>query len=120
MPSRTPRREFNKDLSTPTDSYFPHLSYSPPTSFAPSLTHPIPTVVARWLPIPLAHIYALTSRFVPYTLTIRRLHPSESPKQLDWSAMAETLAATARLKRVGALGWKEKAAFLEFRKLKGR
>jgi hypothetical protein len=34
--------------------------------------------------------------------------------------MAETLAATARLKRVGALGWKEKAAFLEFRKLKGR
>ncbi|KAG0664791.1 hypothetical protein C6P46_000928 [Rhodotorula mucilaginosa] len=94
--------------------------YSPPTSFAPSLTHPIPTVAAPWLPIPLAHIYALTSRFVPYTLTIRRLHPSESPKQLDWSAMAETLAATARLKRVGALGWKEKAAFLEFRKLKGR
>ncbi|GAA5882406.1 hypothetical protein JCM3774_004301 [Rhodotorula dairenensis] len=94
--------------------------YSPPTSFAPSLTHPIPTVVAPWLPIPLGHLYALTSRFIPYTLTIRRLHPSESPKQLEWSSLADTLAATARLKRVGALGWKEKAAFLEFRKLKGR
>ncbi|GAA5980521.1 hypothetical protein JCM10908_001678 [Rhodotorula pacifica] len=94
--------------------------YSPPTSFAPSLTHPIPNVIAPWLPLPLAHVYALTSRFVPYTLTIRRLHPSESPKELDWSAMADTLASTARLKRVGALGWKEKAAFLDFRKLKGR
>lgn len=114
-----PRRKWHEETFN-TKLTLPHLSYSPPTSFAPSLTHPIPTVAAPWLPIPLAHIYALTSRFVPYTLTIRRLHPSESPKQLDWSAMAETLAATARLKRVGALGWKEKAAFLEFRKLKGR
>ncbi|POY73880.1 hypothetical protein BMF94_3050, partial [Rhodotorula taiwanensis] len=104
----------------PRQIYVLAFRYPAPTPLAPSLTHPIPTVVSPFFPLPLAHLYSVTSRLVPYTLTVRRLHPSESPKQLDWPAVAETLAATARLKRVGALGWKEKAAFLEFRKLKGR
>ncbi|GAA5994818.1 lysophosphatidic acid acyltransferase LOA1 [Rhodotorula paludigena] len=98
--------------------------YPPPTRLAPSLTYPIPT------PSPitglLSHVYTLTSRLSPYTLTIRRLQPSESPKlstapkKEEWDALAETLAGTARLKRVGGLGWVEKGAFLEFRRVKGR
>lgn len=98
--------------------------YPPPTRLAPSLTYPIPTLS----PITglLSHVYTLTSRLSPYTLTIRRLHPSESPKlscapkKEEWDALAETLAGTARLKRVGGLGWVEKGAFLEFRRVKGR
>ncbi|GAA6047870.1 hypothetical protein JCM3770_004683 [Rhodotorula araucariae] len=100
------------------------FKYPAPTRLAPSLTYPIPT------PSPLAglvaHIYTLTSRLTPYTLTVRRLHPSEAPKlstvprKDEWDALADTLAATGRLKKVGALGWVEKGAFLEFRRVKGR
>ncbi|BGP53084.1 hypothetical protein JCM8202_004167 [Rhodotorula sphaerocarpa] len=92
--------------------------YPAPTSLAPSLTNPIPS--DTFPALPLAHLYALTSRLVPYTFTVRKLHPTDSPKRLEWAALAETLAATARLKRVGALGWREKAAFLDFRRIKGR
>lgn len=93
-------------------------SYPAPTSLAPSLTNPIPS--DTFPALPLAHLYALTSRLVPYTFTVRKLHPTDSPTRLEWAALAETLAATARLKRVGALGWREKAAFLDFRRIKGR
>ncbi|BGP12966.1 hypothetical protein JCM10213_006605 [Rhodosporidiobolus nylandii] len=99
--------------------------YPAPTRFAPSLTHPIPSS-----PPLLPHLFTLTSRLLPLTFSIRRLHASEcprltlpagaNPKKEEWDALAETLAGTGRLKRVGGLGWKEKEAFLEFRRVKGR
>ena len=98
--------------------------YPAPTSLAPSLTYPIPS------PSPLsglfAHLYTLTSRLTPYTFSVRRLHPSEAPRlsarptKDEWDALGDALAGTARLKKVGGLGWVEKGAFLEFRRLKGR
>ncbi|BGP44903.1 hypothetical protein JCM10450v2_000718 [Rhodotorula kratochvilovae] len=110
--------------SSPVRTFVLAFKYPAPTRLAPSLTYPIPS------PSPLtgllAHIYTLTSRLTPYTLTIRRLHPSEAqklstaPRKEEWDALADTLAATARLKKVGALGWVEKGAFLEFRRVKRR
>lgn len=98
--------------------------YPAPTALAPSLTYPIPT------PSPLSgllsHLYALASRLTPYTFSVRRLHASEAPKlsahptRDEWDALGDALAGTARLKKVGGLGWVEKGAFLEFRRLKGR
>ncbi|GAA5853578.1 hypothetical protein JCM8547_002511 [Rhodosporidiobolus lusitaniae] len=102
--------------------------YPAPTRFARTLTYPIPT------PSPvvglLIHLYSLTSLLSLNTFTVRRLHASESPRltlsaggmprKEDWDVLSDTLAGTARLKRVGGLGWVEKRAFLEFRRLKGR
>ncbi|CEQ39011.1 SPOSA6832_00496 [Sporobolomyces salmonicolor] len=99
------------------------FKYSPPTRLSPSLAYPIPSTS---LLLPLSHVFSLTSRPVLYSISIRRLHPSESPKissaprKEEWDQLAETLATTARLKRVGGLGWEDKGAFLEFRKVKGR
>lgn len=101
--------------STLTERPFTHR-YPPPTRLAPSLTYPIPS--SSFLVLPLAHIFSLTSRLTPYTFTVRRLHPSESPT--NWETLGETLAQTARLKKVVGLGWVEKGAFLEFRRAKGR
>jgi len=39
---------------------------------------------------------------------------------LDWKEIEEVLASAGRLKKLGALGWKEKEGFLEFRRVKGR
>ncbi|KAK4332544.1 hypothetical protein RTBOTA2_000702 [Rhodotorula toruloides] len=92
------------------------FKYPQPTCLAPSLTYPIPS--SPFIRLPLAHIYSLTSRLTPYTFTVRRLHPSDSPT--SWDNLGETLAQTARLKKVVGLGWVEKGAFLEFRRVKGR
>lgn len=93
--------------------------YSPPTRLTPTLTHPIPSTPAYLGPLP--HLYSLLSSVSVQSFSVRRLHPSESPKKIEWdSGLEETLASTGRLKRLGGLGWKEKEAFLEFRKLKGR
>ncbi|BGP21854.1 vacuolar protein sorting protein vps66 [Rhodotorula toruloides] len=90
--------------------------YPQPTRLASSLTYPIPS--SSLIRLPLAHIWSLTSRLTPYTFTVRRLHPSESPT--SWESIGETLTRTARLKKVVGLGWVEKGAFLEFRRVKGR
>ncbi|BGP29057.1 hypothetical protein JCM10296v2_000793 [Rhodotorula toruloides] len=92
------------------------FKYPQPTRLAPSLTYPIPS--SSFIRLPLAHICSLASRLTPYTFTVRRLHPSESPT--TWDNLGETLAQTARLKKVVGLGWVEKGAFLEFRRVKGR
>lgn len=108
----------------PTDPFRSRNRYPAPTLLAPSLAYPIPSPSP--LPGLLTHLYTLTSRLTPYTFSVRRLHPSEAPKmstaprKQEWDAVADTLAATARLKKVGGLGWVEKSAFLEFRRLKGR
>ncbi|GAA5892480.1 hypothetical protein JCM6882_005626 [Rhodosporidiobolus microsporus] len=106
------------------------FKYPAPTRLSPSLTYPIPS--ATTFGLPLSHLYALTSLPSVYTFTIRRLHASESPrltlssttagnpKREEWEALGETLAGTARLKRVGGPGWVEKGAFLDFRRAKGR
>lgn len=91
--------------------------YSLPTRVAPSATLPIPPS----LPLPLIHIFKITSTVFPSTLAIRRLHPSESPRlssfprKDEWDSVVEALANTGKWKRVG-LSWVDKAAFLEFRK----
>ncbi|GAA5897552.1 hypothetical protein JCM8208_003302 [Rhodotorula glutinis] len=110
--------------SSPLRTFVLAFKYPAPTALAPSLTYPIPT------PSPLSgllsHLYALASRLTPYTFSVRRLHASEAPKlsahptRDEWDALGDALAGTARLKKVGGLGWVEKGAFLEFRRLKGR
>ncbi|GAA5934277.1 hypothetical protein JCM3775_006956 [Rhodotorula graminis] len=110
--------------SSPLRTFVLAFRYPAPTSLAPSLTYPIPT------PSPLSgllsHLYTLTSRLTPYTFSVRRLRASEAPKlsvrptKDEWDALGEALANTARLKKVGGLGWVEKGAFLDFRRLKGR
>lgn len=94
--------------------------YSAPTRLTPSLTQPIPPSQNLFGPLP--HLYSILSCPTLQSLSVRRLHPSESPKKLDWDngGLEELVAATGRLKRLGGLGWKEKEGFLEFRRLKGR
>lgn len=92
--------------------------YPLPARLTPSATYPIRS--PRFSPI--AHIFALTSSPVPLSLTIRRLHASESPKfstlpkKEDWDAISEGLTTVGRWKKVGGLDWEKKQAFLEFRK----
>ncbi|ORY72733.1 hypothetical protein BCR35DRAFT_333910 [Leucosporidium creatinivorum] len=91
------------------------FKYPLPTRLTPSSTYPIPSSL-------LSHIFSLTTSPSPLSLTIRRLHPSESPKlstslkKEEWEAVAESLAATGRWKRCNGLGWERKEGFLEFRK----
>ncbi|GAA5831490.1 hypothetical protein JCM11251_004042 [Rhodosporidiobolus azoricus] len=106
------------------------LKYPAPTRLSASLTYPIPSSLS--LPLPLSHLYTLTSSPIAYTFSLRLLHASESPcltlsaatggnpKKEEWDALEGTLAGAARLKKVGGLGWVEKGAFLEFRRVKGR
>ncbi|GAA5831254.1 hypothetical protein JCM3766R1_002985 [Sporobolomyces carnicolor] len=106
-------------ISPSTKIFVLTFKYSPPTRLTPTLTHPIPSTPAYLGPLP--HLYSLLSSVSVQSFSVRRLHPSESPKKIEWdSGLEETLASTGRLKRLGGLGWKEKEAFLEFRKLKGR
>ncbi|GAA5962099.1 hypothetical protein JCM3765_005520 [Sporobolomyces pararoseus] len=96
------------------------FKYSPPTRLTPSLTQPIPSNQTLLGPLP--HLFSILSSPTLQSLSIRRLHPSESPKKLEWDngGLEELVATTGRLKRLGGLGWREKEGFLEFRRLKGR
>ncbi|GAA6007199.1 hypothetical protein JCM11491_003041 [Sporobolomyces phaffii] len=105
-------------LSSATKIFVLAFKYPAPTRLTPSLTHPIPSHSPFLGPIP--HLYSMTSSLSLHTLSVRRLHPSESPRKLEWEGLEELVAATGRFKRLGGLGSKEKEAFLEFRRLKGR
>ncbi|GAA5986388.1 hypothetical protein JCM5350_002902 [Sporobolomyces pararoseus] len=107
-------------LSPSTKIFVLTFKYSAPTRLTPSLTQPIPS--SQNLLGPLPHLYSILSSPTLQSLSVRRLHPSESPKKLEWDngGLEELVAATGRLKRLGGLGWKEKEGFLEFRRLKGR
>ena len=76
------------------------------------------------------HLFTLTTSFVPGTISIRLLTPSESPSsgsflESEYSSggvddvLSETCAAliaqVGKMKRVG-MGWEDKAAFLDFYK----
>ncbi|GAA5896627.1 lysophosphatidic acid acyltransferase LOA1 [Sporobolomyces salmoneus] len=105
-------------LSPSTKIYILTFKYSPPTPLTPSLTHPIPFPSLG----PLPHLFTLLSSPSLQSLSVRRLHPSESSKKLEWETggLEELVAATGRFKRLGGLGVREKEGFLEFRRMKGR
>lgn len=101
------------------------VRYDPPTTVAPSLSHSLPSATLN----PISHLFKLTSSFVPFTLSIRLLPPSESPSSGSFllselitdSTLADPLSEVCasiisqigKVKRVG-MGWEDKAAFLEF------
>lgn len=87
---------------------------------------------------PLLHLYTLLSSLSPQSLSVRTLHPLNSPSspsflpseilsatpggmegvkdgQGAWrEAVATVLAETGRVRRVKGMGWVEKAGFLEY------
>lgn len=103
--------------------------YDPPTPLTPTLSRSIASSTLN----PLSHIFKLTTTFVPLTLSIRLLAPSESPSSGSFvvsevittgktedmlsEACASLIAQIGKMKRVG-MGWEDKAAFLEFYKAK--
>ncbi|GAA5922188.1 lysophosphatidic acid acyltransferase LOA1 [Sporobolomyces koalae] len=98
------------------------FKYCQPTRFTPSLTHPIPAHSPFLGPLP--HLFSVLSTLTIHSFSIRRLHPTESPKSLEGTENGQNLedvvATTGRFKKLGGLGWIEKRAFLEFRRIKGR
>ncbi|KAM0793094.1 hypothetical protein ACM66B_000575 [Microbotryomycetes sp. NB124-2] len=100
----------------PVRTFLVAFKYPPPTRITPTATYPIPSST------PLPHMFALACSPAPVSLTIRRLHPSESPKlstsnrKEDWDAVAEALAALGRFKRINGIDFSSKQAFLEYRK----
>ncbi|GAA5872676.1 hypothetical protein JCM16303_004602 [Sporobolomyces ruberrimus] len=117
-PSSTLSKTFNGKI------YILTFKYTIPSRLTPSLTHPIPSH-SPYLGL-LPHLYSILSSPSVQSLSIRRLHPSESPKTIDWKQLEEIVSVTGRFKRLGGsgggggMGWKEKEGFLEFRRLKGR
>ncbi|CAL1701382.1 unnamed protein product [Somion occarium] len=107
------------------------VRYDPPTALAPTLSQSIPSSTLN----PLMHIFKLTTSFLPLTLSIRLLAPSESPSSGSFllsdfltgghyedplsECCAALIAQIGKFKRTG-LGWEDKAAFLEFYRDKKR
>ncbi|KAI0036039.1 hypothetical protein K488DRAFT_41979 [Vararia minispora EC-137] len=94
----------------------------PPNAFMPTLSHSIPTSAN-----PLSHAFSLASSFVPLSLSVRFLAPSDSPSSGSFMPSeivgidvgGDTLAASCAglISQLGKLrkvqfGWEEKAAFL--------
>lgn len=102
---------------TPVKAFTLAFKYPAPTHLSPTSTLPIPGL--------LAHLWQLASSPTPRTLSVRRLHPAESPKlstapkPQEWEAVGEALASAGRLKRT-AIGWEDKGRFLEFRATGGK
>jgi len=119
---------FNRERNIPVKGYKIFLMcirYDSPTDFTPSISHSIPSNVLN----PLPHLFTLAGAFIPLTVSIRLLAPSESPSSgafmlsnilpngTDGDVLTEVsatlIAQVGKMKRTG-LGWEDKASFLEF------
>ncbi|KAK4054778.1 hypothetical protein OIV83_000702 [Microbotryomycetes sp. JL201] len=102
----------------PVRTFILAFKYPLPTSITPSATCPIPGAALS----PISHMFALACSPAPTSLTVRRLHPSESPKlstanrKEDWDAIADILAALGRFKRLNSIDFEAKRAFLAYKK----
>ncbi|KZW04129.1 hypothetical protein EXIGLDRAFT_828052 [Exidia glandulosa HHB12029] len=99
------------------------VRYEAPTDLQPTLTHTIPTTAN-----PIGSIFPIARSFMPSSVSIRLLAPSDSPSSGSFvvsdvvsatasdhlsDACAALISTTGKLKRTGQ-GWEDKVAFLDF------